>query len=305
VFSPPVGYKIIKEDSKNNQNLTIKTLNEENFSSIIKNFKNNLFNDEFSLLSNPATRIQLRSMTVGEYKFLTKQFEIYEKSIESIEKENQKQINENYDRDIDIRESILTNAIDTVLQRCITNNIKFSDLTLFDWIYSIIALKIVSRGSDENLKIFCSNKSCRNPIMIGVMNAINNLRETKDKFMVNPIDIIPIKDDISLYLSVPTRGDFIEAQKIFLSDSESTLGFVNSAMFVRAYIQNNCAYILSPNQRFDLINILPYEILKKIKEAVNLNVGTFYKCFSEIKCDKCNQTTEVDLSDFIMFFYDF
>jgi len=280
--------------------LQIQQAASQNFDSFLSEFKNNLFNDEFALLSSPEVKLQLRSMTVGEYKFLSKQNEIYRRSLENVDENNL-----DISREVDIRESILTNAIDNVLQRCVTNNIRIYDLTLFDWIYISLALRAISRGTESNLRVRCSDKKCNGEIKIGVSELLEKLDENKESFTKNPIAIIPIKEDISVYLSLPKRGDLVEAQKIFLGDNESSLSFVNTSMYIRAYIKNNTAYLLEPQQRYSLFNVLDYEEIKKIQNVVNENISSFYRCFSELKCSNCKKTVEVDISDFILFFYDF
>lgn len=282
------------------QQLEIKTTDDRELESLINNFRNNLFNDEFILPTATDAKIQLRSMTVNEYKFLAKQFEIYQKSLTSLDQNNPE-----ISREIDLRETILTNAIDIVLQRCITNNIKVYDLTFYDWVFSILALKAVSRGTDENLRVSCQNKDCRNEIKIGVSNVIKNIVNNKAVFLANPIAIVPLDNSISLYLSVPLRGDFFEAQKIFLNDKDSNLSFINNAMYIRAYIKDNVAHLLTPEQRFSMFNVLQYDSIKEIQKAINNNLTSFYGCFGNITCDKCGKITELDISDFILFFYDF
>lgn len=297
----PIITPTIKPAPKVNPSLEIRGVENQEFDSFLSEFRNNLFNDEFSTLSNPSIKLQLRSMTVSEYKFLTKQFEVYQRSLENLDKNNPE-----ISREIDLRESILTNAIDNVLQRCITNNVRVYDLTIFDWIYAMIALRAISRGTERNLRITCSNKKCNQEIRLGILEVMKALENNREKFIVNPINIIPINESISVYLGIPTRGDLVEAQKIFMGDKETSLSFVSSSMYIRAYIQNQTtANLLTPIQRFNFIDVLQYDIIKKIKDSVNANLNSFYSCFGEIKCEACGKITEVDVSDFILFFYDF
>lgn len=297
----PATIKQTKAVTQAAPSLQIKPVANDEFDSFLAEFKNNLFNDEFAIPSSPETKIQLRSMTVSEYKFLSKQFEIYQRSLDAISKDTV-----DVARESDIRESILTNAIDNVLQRCITNNIRVYDLTLFDWVYAMLAVRAISRGTEENLKLRCNKKDCNSDIKVGVATLMEKIEESKAKFIVNPVGIIPVKDGINLYLGLPTRGDLVEAQKIFLGDEDTSLGFVNIAMYIKAYVdEQNTAHLLNPQQRFALMNALQYDIIKQVKEKVNQNFQSFYDCLGEIKCTACGKTMEVDVSDFILFFYDF
>jgi hypothetical protein len=274
--------------------------NKSEFDSLISEFKNNLFNDEFILLSNEHKKIQLRSMTVAEYKFLAKQMEIYQKTLISIDRTNPES-----SRELDLRESILTNAIDTVIQRCITNDINVYELSYFDWIYSLLALKAVSRGADDNLKIKCQNAQCGADVSLGVGKVLKTILSKKSEITSNLIKIVRLTDDTELYLSVPLRKNLFEAQKIFVNDPDSSLAFINSAMYIQAYIKNGVANILNESQRMELYNVLPYEKVKEIEVAISESLLKFYKCFGEFKCEKCEAMTEIDVSDFILFFYDF
>lgn len=295
--------KQVKIEQQEAAKLQAQPISNPAFDLFLSDFKNTLFTDEFSIPSSPDTKVQIRSMTVSEYKFLSKQFEIYQKSLEAINKD-EKNI-EDASRQSDIREAILTNAIDTVLQRCITNNIRVYDLTLFDWVYAILIVRAISRGTEENLRVRCTNPDCRNSVRLGVADLLHKIETNKDKFIVNPLGIIPIKEGVDLYLGLPTRGDLVEAQKILLADNETGLNFVNMAMFIKAYISNNVANLLNPQQRFSLLNALPYDVVRQIRDKVNENFKSFYDCFGEIKCEACQKIMEIDVSDFILFFYDF
>lgn len=290
--------KVVKPIAKS---MEIKMADPKEFDSFISDFKNNLFNDEFILPSSPDTKIQLRSMTVAEYKFLSKQFEVYQRSLESINRDNPEA-----SRETDIRESILTNAIDNVLQRCITNDIRVFDLTLFDWVYIILAVRAISRGTEENLRVHCNNPKCGKDIKLGVLTLLKKIEENKDKFIVNPVGMVQVKEGFGLYLGLPTRSDLIQGQRIFLADPDMSLGFINIAMYIKAYInEQNIANLLNPDQRVALMDVLPYDVIKQVKTLVNANFKAFYDCLGEIKCAECGRSIEIDVSDFILFFYDF
>jgi hypothetical protein len=291
---------IVEARKNSSEEFHITPMEPSRFDVFLSEIKNNLFNDEFLLLSSPSTKIQLRSLTVEEYKFLTKQFEIYQNSFKETDKNDP-----NYIREIDLRESILTNAIDNVLQRCVTNGISIYDLTFFDWVFAILALRSVSRGTEENLKVICTKKDCKNEIQLGVMNVLKNIQSLKDTFIVNPLKIIPINEKYSIYLGIPTRGELVEAQKLLLEDPDSSLNLLNSVMYIKALVENKDVLLLNPYQRLKLMNTLNFNVIQEINKTIDENKKKFYSCFGEIKCEKCGKITEIDISDFILFFYDF
>lgn len=274
-------------------------LENNDFSSLLNTVSNKLFSQKINLLSDENINLDIRSMTVAEYKFMTKQVEIYDSLISSLSKKD-----ENYSRNLRKRESVLLSCIDVVLQKCITNNISVMDLLFYDWIYLAIVLRMISRGDSKIFKTTCDNQNCKSDISINVEKILSNLTEKKNNFLKTPIDLISF-NDITLYIAPPSRKDIFEVEKTFITDYDSNFDILNLASYIRAIVKNDIAYVLTYEQKVQLMNVLNTDILNKIKISVDENINSFYTSMGTFTCSECQKEVHVDFSDFILFFFAF
>jgi hypothetical protein len=280
--------------------LEVKQFNNESFDAMISSLKKDIYHQKIQLLSDPNKHVDLRCMTISEYKFLTRQMAIYDQSIDTINKKS-----ETYERDVQKRESVIIGAIDNVLQRCITNDVSVLDITHFDWVYLATILRLISKGDDTIYSVKCDKKDCNTKVKISVTKLVDDIRNNSIDFIKNPLGKIPFKDK-ELYIALPTRGDKLFAESEFFKDGESSLNVLNTAMYIRALVVDNIAYLLSNKQRIDFLNIVDdANTLVKLDKIINDNTLAFYKSFSTVKCPSCGKEVMITFSDFIIFFFAF
>lgn len=255
--------------------------------SVLVNKISNIYSGDFKLPSNKEITVNMRTMTVEEYKFLSKFLEF--SGIEGNEKETELEI---------------INSIDTVLQRCITNNIDIRTITIFDWYYLILNLKMMSRGDKDKLTMPCSSKSCDNEITITSDDLSEAILENSESLNKNPISIIDVSEDTSLYIANPNINDIRISEKLALNNNESKIFYVSSS-YIKGCITNGTNYILSPEQRNQVFSSLNYDSMNKIISIHQSLEKEFISSCGLDKCPKCGKSTGITCSDFILFFLEF
>jgi len=266
----------------------------------IGGMKKSLYNDEVELLTE-STKIQLRSMSVEEYKFMTKHLEMFESDMKRIEETtDDSRLKEH-------RELVLTNALDVSLQRCITNNYPVEELTLFDWLYLLLMLRCVSRPSDSTFIVTYGQgkEAVKKRVTLDAMKLIERIREGKDRFIKNPLGYVELEDGTGLYLMIPTRGDMKYIESEMLRDPEATASILTSACTVKAFVQDDKAHMMNPEQRIKLFNTLEYDTVRDIRKAYGESYSSFFDVVNEFFEEAFGEIEAIEFSDFILYLYDF
>lgn len=273
---------------------------DESVMDFIGGMQKSLYTEEVELLTEP-TKIQLKSMSVEEYKFMTKQLEMFKGDMDKLEESGaEARLKEH-------RELVLTNALDTLLQRCIVNDYSVEELTMFDWLYLLLVLRCVSRPSDSTFIVTegSGKKKVERRVSLDIMELLEKLKEDSEKFVKNPLGYIELENDNGLYLMIPTRGDMGFIEKEMMKDSESSLSILTIACSVKAFVSNGKAHIMSPEQRIQLFNKLEYEVVGEIRKAYNESYQNFFSVINEYMVGVFGDIEAIEMSDFILYFYDF
>jgi len=273
------------------------------FDDFLNHLSSELYTDEVTLLDG-ETVVQLKSMTVEEYKFLTKQLELFESRNSMLDKSL-----DSYEYDVQQLEFALTSSLDVILKRCITNQYPVENLTLYDWVYLLVYLRLISRGEEAKFKITSRTKDKSTPkvsyIDINISEMLDWIKDRREQFMKNPMSYINVDDTLGLYLMIPTRGDMIYIQNYCKSDPEASANILTLAMCVKAYVRDGVANIMSADQRVKLLSCLSYDHLQEITSAYKENSEVFFEVVNDYVRTYNKDAEGFNLSDFILFFYDF
>jgi hypothetical protein len=308
--------KVQKEDPPSNPITETKQVNAVEFGQFLSNFSSQVYSDEVHLLSSDEHVIQLKSMTVEEYKYLSKQLEIFEGRSRDLDKDD-----EDYLHKAQELEFALTNALDVVLRRCIVNNFPIENLTIYDWVYLLVYTRLMSRGEEANFKVTIEDPEPKPKkkvskkkkgdekkveyIDINLSELLDHLRANRNLFIQNPIGYVDVDENVGLYLMMPTRGDMLYVQQECLRNPNASLSILSIAMCVKAYVQDGVANIMSPDQRIQLVNSLSYDHLRQISKAYDENQKAFFGTINEWVKTYNESAGGFEISDFILFFYDF
>ena len=272
-------------------NLEYRKVDPSIFSNMIQNKKMGLYNKEISLLSD-GTVIHLRSMTVQEYKTLSKRYSIFENAI-----------NKGMDdKDIAIEEMELINTLDVILSNCITDEYSVHNMLVYDWIYALLWLRTISKGTEPRFIIRCPNTECGATIKRDIGSIIDDMEKNKDKFVKNPIGMVDF-DDMRVMVSPLIRFDYNEITNKIRS-GQSTYYDAELEMSVKAYVKDGQAFVLDPPQRSELYNILDLDALKKTEELYMNHKRDIFSSLGIFKCKECGKEVRSSVADFILFCYD-
>jgi len=295
--------KVVKKETPNINNIIEqKQINDIEFGQFLQTFSTDIYADEIRLISNEDNVVNLRSLTVEEYKFLSKQLELFESRNSILDKTAP-----DYLYHVRMLEFSLTNALDVVLRKCITNDYPIENLTIYDWIYLLVYMRLISRGEEASFKITSGDgeNTTKEYIDINISEMLDSIRKRRKEFIMNPMEYVEIEDGLGLYLMIPTRGDVLFTQDEQTRNPEASANFISLAMCVKAYVKDGVANIMSPHQRVQLLNSLSYEHLQKITEAYKKNSDSFFNVINEFIRMENPSAEGFTISDFILFFYDF
>jgi len=297
-ISKPIENVPIMKKSTNKKIEKTQHIDDQSFNNFIQNFSAEIYSDEVALLSYDNHITQLRSMTVEEYKFLSKQLEIFESRNEILDKNAI-----DYTYQSRLLEFSLTNALDVILKRCITNNYEIENLTIHDWVYLLVYLRLLSRGEEAKFKI--NVDKTLSYIDINISDMLDEIKSHKDEFCKNPMDYLSIDDDLDIYLMVPTRGDILYIQEECSKDPDASFKMLSLAMCIKAFVKDGVANVMTPSQRIQFFNSLSYDQLRNIKKSYEKNNKAFFNIINMF-IHKYNANAQgLNISDFILFFYDF
>ena len=271
----------------------------ETLTALLSSLQQDLQTDEFYLLTEEGTPVQIRSMKTEEYKFLTKQLEMFEGFIR--EERDLTPI------EVKAREAVLYNALDSVLQRCIVNPVNVLTLNQFDWLYSLLYLRCISRTKIASFTITKGegkNKTAES-VDIDLEQLLIYLKDNKERFECSPMDTIEISEGFHLYLMLPTRGDYQYINSLYEADQTNSYYTLMLAMCIRAFVTGGVANILAPEQRIEIFNQLKYDNLKKIGDAHSRCRSEFFNVINEYFEEVCGEYEALAVSDFILSFFDF
>jgi len=303
--SPKINIEIEEPE----QDIPSKQITKNEFSDFLKEFKTELYTDSIELPSDPENLVKLKAMTVEEYKFLTKQLEIFESKVQSIQS-----LDDNLDKKkrIQLAEITLNIALDVLLSRCIVSKINVESLTIYDWVYLLLYLRLVSRGEDCKFKIRKTDADedgnevvTDDYIEFDLSELLDYLISNRNRYSKKIIKTIDINDAISLCVMPITRGDYAFMQKEYSKDTNSTLSILGGAVSCKAFIKNSVAHIMSLPQRIELTNTLHYDVIQEVMDCYDYNNDRFFEVINEFIKSKNANAEEVEISDFILFFYDF
>lgn len=269
---------------------------EEQFTSFLGGMQKELYQESIPLLSDPSIIVQLRSMSVEEYKFMTKHLEVFENTLEQKLDPHEE----------DCKELALTNALDTVLQRCIVNQLPVGELTNYDWIYLLLALRCVSRPTDSYFRVREKGDQQGKRIKIDILEILERLKQNSEKFCSIPTEEIEIEGRGTLLVMPLTRNDMNYITEVMYADKTTSKTILEYGMSLKAFVQGDKAYMMNPEQRLQLFSTLDYETLKKVRKANITCADSFYKVINDYFNEVMeSEVEEVVISDFILFFYDF
>lgn len=273
-----------------------KALDSINFENIINERLTGIPSKEIFLLSDD-TPIHIRSMTVKEYKILAKRYSIFIDALDNLSP-----------LELELEELELNNTLDSIIQNCVLeSDFNVMNLTIYDWIYVLLWIRLISKGVDVNFGIYCKNEDCRDKGMFIIKREINEiinyLEENKSKFVKEHLSVINF-DGINLTVNPLNRGDyrFIEIYK--KKEPEISTNDLEYALSLKSIIQGDEAGVLNHEQRIQLFNILDYNSYIKISNEYIDYKRDLFKSFGEFKCDQCGEEYTLRFSDFIRFFYD-
>lgn len=262
--------------------------------------KGNLYTTEVTLLSNERIVVKLRAMTVQEYKFLSKQLEIFESSIQAIEK-NDPEARWKFD----VSELNLSNSLKTVLGNCITDvnqPLDLGQLTFFDWVYLLLVLRQISRGSSTIWEITCTNKKCKKKSTIQIDKIIERMQSIDKRLYQDTFKEITYKD-IKLGLSTITKQDIDFMEQYILHNKDQNMDTMTVACSVKYYEMNGVRHILEPDQRFLVFNSFSKELMEDVATSVSEHMKKFTGCFGKISCEHCGKVNTVTVSDFFFSYF--
>lgn len=272
---------------------------DQKFSNLLGSIQSELYQEEISLISDDSTTVNLRSMTVEEYKFVNQQLELFEDDIKKLSNVREKQI----------RELSFINSLDTVLQRCIVNQINVSDLIIYDWLFLLLALRCISRPSETNMTLTYKKdgKIETKTTEIDVPDFLNYLKENSESFSNKIIGTEKIADDYSLFIMPLIRGDMHFIEQNMKQDPNSEKSFLEIAMATKAFMQDDqTAYVMTPDKRLNLFSSIGnYDIIRNIQDKYYQNLNNFFSVVNHYFREKFGNTEAIDISDFILFFLTF
>ncbi len=292
----------ISTESSTPQDIPSQMASPEDFASVMQNFKQDLYSDSVYVPSMPEQGIKLKSLTVEEYKFLTKQLEMFESNVSIL--------NDDVDimdrkRKIHIAQLSLNSALDVLLKRCVSNDFNVDVLTIYDWVFLLLQLRLVSRGEEGKFKL-TSKDNTSQYIEFNISDLLEYVFDHKEEYTQNIIDYVEIPNkDISLCLMPINRGEYAYIQKRYINDPEASISTMSAALSCKAYVKDGKANVMSLEQRIELVNTLSYDTINEVLDKYDQNNERFFALINEFIKD-CNEDAEdIDISDFILFFYDF
>jgi len=268
------------------------------FNGVLSTLSNELSDASLKSLFDDNKEIKLRSMTVSEFKSMSKALEQFESDIRLLDR-SQKDYKMNSKR----IEQMLLGELDVILSRCITNGVATRELIIYDWVYSLLYLRCISRGTESTFSIKCSNKTCDAYIKSDISKVVSDLENNKSEFNNVPSESIVINDNLSLLIMPPIRNDFIYVGDRLSTDQLCNQVIVDMSMWLKGYISGDQVFIFSNEQRETVFDSLTDTTFDKIKTVIDDIQYKFYRNFSVSKCPKCEKETTIDMSDFIMFFF--
>ena len=273
----------------NLSNLSLQTIDSNSFDNIIRNRMESIPEKEVLLLSD-STSISIRGMTVREYKALVKQYGSFLDDLR------------NNPDEVNVSEFCLFDTLDCIINNCVlSKDFDVYSLMLYDWIYILLNIRLISKGIKTEFGLSCKNPDCDargNIIKNFVDDIIKKLYKSKDKFVKESLGEIKYGEH-SLLINTLTRGDLkaIQGNKLKNDDAEDALS-------IKIMVQGDNAIVLTPEQRMTIFETLEYGDLLKLEKLNKENRLEIFKCFGEFKCKFCKEVQYASLADFILFFYD-
>lgn len=259
------------------------------------------FDTDISLPCKPSQIIRLRSMRVDEYKYLARVLETFESFVQNIDEDSEDAV-----RGLESRENALNQALDVVLERCMITDYPIQNLTMWDWLYSLLCLRMVSRGNKSNMSFRCKDIDCNSWVKIEINSVLENIEKFSNEADIDPITYVDLEEDKKLYISIPTRGDIDFVSRLFEEDEDASMKILTIAMSIKAVIIDDTAYVLDPIQRLRLFQAIgDYDKIQEINKIYNNVNNSFFESACKLKCEKCGKESGVNLGDFIWSMYDF
>lgn len=265
------------------------------FSKLINNVSGELYVQEVSLLSHPEISLKLRSMTVAEYKFLATQMEMFYSSLDD------KKASSSNKRS-------LSESLDVILSRCITDPINVDDLSLFDWFYLLMYLRCISRGETSSFvtrrKKADKEKENKETIEVNLYELLDFLNDNKESFVRVPVHTEEL-NDVVLVLMPLTRGDVKFAERYTnVDDNEMGSGLANVAMSINGFVEDGEYKILEREQRIQLFNNLNYDVMSNLIRGYKAVDVLFNETINQYFEETHPEHEALRVSDFILSFYD-
>jgi hypothetical protein len=267
--------------------------NKSSFNNLLKSVSDELYLQEVNLLVDDVT-LKLRSMTVEEYKFLSKGLESYVQFLSSSSPSK-----------AEFQESNIsfTNTLDTILSRCITDNVDINDVSFYDWFYLLMYVRCLSRGHICTFNMKRKEEERSENVEVNLYDLLDYIKEHKNDFVDIPIHIEDV-NDVQIVLMHLNRGDMRFAENYCLNvDSEMSVSLANLAMSVKGFVEDSTFYTLTPEQRMSLFSGLNYDLMQNLNSVFKKSEDKFVAVINEW-FDKNHPDMEaLQLSDFILSFY--
>jgi hypothetical protein len=267
--------------------------NVDPFSGLMNAISKELYSESVRLLSKPEVLVNLRALTVEEYKFLTKQLETF---LSETKKETKKEV-------IEQKELSLSCAIDVVLKKCITNEVSVETMTMYDWIYLLLYLRCVSRPKDTTFIV--RNKEEQKNVSIDIYEMLKYMEANKDRFTEEVYGEVPLKDGYSLLQMQLSRFDYRYVQQNRMMYEDTPINLLLDLMSLKAFKQNENIFLMSPEQRMEIYKRLDYDQLCEVRSNFDSNNNKFLDVVNEYIRSVDEGAEALVVSDFTICFLDF
>lgn len=190
-------------------------------------------------------------------------------------------------------------AVKDLINSCTMGNVNADEIAMFDFEYLFLQIRSKSVGERAKVNVECKTEGCghRTPVSI-------DLDKVEVKGEVRPSTKVMITDDIGIMLSYPkVKGVLkqLKSGKKQPSDYENTVNIISSCI----------DSIFDADQVYDASAQSPKELNDFIESLSSVQFKTILELFKgmptlketiDITCDKCGNSSTVDLEGLQSFF---
>ena len=234
---------------------------------IIGQLQGSTYSFSTTLLSNKSIPVELKPITVKEQKIL-----IVNGDTESYQDQ--------------------VKALITLLKSCIKSSpCSVEDLTVQDFIWLILKLRIHSQGSSLSINVNCENcqnKTLNYPLDLNKHLVINYLEGLKN-------NQIKLDDEITAFLCLPKIKTLTK-----MSNSDTAIDLLASEI---DYIEYKGEIVeLTDKEKLTFLESMDTKFIKDFEAFDSANKFGVKLAFP-FKCDKCNHEKTIEIEDNILSFF--